>query len=301
MPLPHLALLLLVCLAWGFNFTAGAAGMQHFSPLLFMIVRFLIVLALALPFLRKPPPGQWFRLASVCLLIGAFHLTVMFWALARSEDVSSVGIVQQMYIPMAVVLAVPLLGEHVGWRSLLATAIAFIGVLVIGFDPLVLRQLDVLGLALLSALFQALGSLYMRGLHGIPVLNFQAWTAIFSIPVLLATSLLFEQGQLTDLQTANWTHWASVAYSAIVASLLGHGLFYFLVQRHPVSAVMPYMLLTPLFAVIFGVLVWGDRPGWRLLAGGALVLLGILMITLRAMRKARLAARLQGSDRGRIE
>jgi drug/metabolite transporter (DMT)-like permease len=29
---------------------------------------------------------------------------------------------------------------------------------------------------------------------------------------------------------------------------------------------MPYLLLTPLTAVLFGVLLWGDRPGWRLLA-----------------------------------
>ncbi len=286
----HLLLLLTVCLAWGFNFTAGAQGMEHFSPLLFMIGRFVLVLLVALPFLRRPPPGQWLRLAAVCLLLGALHFTTMFWALGRSEDVSSVAIVQQTYIPMAVVLAMILLKEEIGWRSLLATLIAFIGVMVIGFDPLVLGQLDVLGLALLSALFQALGSIYMRGLHGIPVFSFQAWTAIFSIPALLAASLLLEQGQVEQLRTAGLIHWASVAYSALIASLVGHGLFYYLVQRHPVTAVMPYMLLTPLLAVVFGVLVWGDRPGWRLLLGGTLVLLGIFMITLRAMRKGRRAA-----------
>jgi O-acetylserine/cysteine efflux transporter len=71
----------------------------------------------------------------------------------------------------------------------------------------------------------------------------------------------------------------------VVASIVGHGAFFVLVQRHPVSAVMPYMLLTPLAAVIFGVLVWGDRPGSRLLWGGALVLSGILVVTLRARQK----------------
>ena len=295
MPVRHLFLAIVVCLAWAFNFTAGAQGMQHFSPLLFMILRFILLLLVVFPFLRKPPRGQLFRLVAVCLTIGALHFTVMFWALARSEDVSSVAIVQQTYIPMAVILAVPLLGERVGWRSILATGIAFIGVLVIGFDPMVLRQVDVLGLALVSAGFQALGSIYMRGIHGVPVMSFQAWTAIFSIPVLLAVSLLFEAGQISALRTAGPADWASVVYSAVIASLVGHGLFYYLVQRHPVTRVMPYMLLTPLFAVMFGVLVWGDRPGWRLLLGGALVLLGILMITLRAMRKARLATRLRRS------
>jgi O-acetylserine/cysteine efflux transporter len=111
MQLNHLALILLVCLAWSFNFTEGAKGMQHFSPLLFMILRFTLLLLAVFPFLRLPPRTQWFRLVTVCLLIGALHFTVMFWALARSADVSSVAIVQQTYIPMAVVLAVLLLGE----------------------------------------------------------------------------------------------------------------------------------------------------------------------------------------------
>jgi len=38
--------------------------------------------------------------------------------------------------------------------------------------------------------------------------------------------------------------------------------------------------------VVFGILVWGDRPGWRLLLGGAMVLLGILAINLRSRLKA---------------
>jgi O-acetylserine/cysteine efflux transporter len=50
---------------------------------------------------------------------------------------------------------------------------------------------------------------------------------------------------------------------------------------------MPYLQLTPVLAVVFGILVWGDRPGWRLLAGGAVVIVGILLITLRARGKAR--------------
>jgi O-acetylserine/cysteine efflux transporter len=158
--------------------------------------------------------------------------------------------------------------------------------MVIGFDPLVLSQPDVLGLALLSALFQALGSIYMRGLRGISVLNFQAWSAVISLPFLILASALLEQGQLVSLQSAGGLHWASVAYSALAASLVGHGVFYYLVQRNPVTAIMPYMLLTPVFAVLFGILVWGDRPGWKLIVGGIMVLIGILLITLRARKKS---------------
>jgi O-acetylserine/cysteine efflux transporter len=285
-----LALVLVICIVWAGNFVAGASGMQHFSPFLFMVLRFTLLLLILLPFIRRPPPGQWIRLIAVCLLTGGMHFSLLFWALSRSEDVSTVAIVQQTYIPMAVVLAMFLMREIVGWRTLAAIFLAFLGVLVIGFDPLVLKQPDVLVIALASALFQALGAIYQRGIRGVGVLNFQAWTAVIALPVLLAATLLTEQGQLEIIKTAQWQSWASVAYSAILASLVGHGLFFYLVQRHPVSSVMPYLQLTPVLAVVFGVLIWGDRPGARLLIGGALVITGILFITLRARQKVMLGS-----------
>jgi O-acetylserine/cysteine efflux transporter len=287
-PTRDLLLILVICTVWAGNFIAGASGMRHFSPFVFMIFRFVLVLLVVFPFIRRPPPGQWFRLLSVCFLIGGLHFTLMFWALSRSADVSSIAVVQQMYIPLAVVLAIVLMRERPGWKTLTATFLAFSGVLVIGFDPLVLNQVDVLAITLVSALLHALGSIYQRGIRGVGVLNFQAWTAIVGLPVLLASSLVIETGQLEMIRTAPWQAWVSVAYSALAASLVGHGLFFFLVQRHPVTAVLPYLQLTPVLAIAFGILIWGDRPGPRLLAGGALVILGILLITLRARSKTRL-------------
>ena len=285
MPIRDLRLILLVCLAWAFNFIAAAQGMQQFSPFVFVVLRFAMVLLVLAPFLRWPPAGQWGRLIFVCLCIGAFHFTTLFWALSVSQDVSSIAITQQTYIPMAVLLAIVILRERVGWRSLSAIGVAFLGVVILSFDPLMLKQWHVLGIALLSALFQALGSVFMRGISGIGVFSFQAWTAVISLPVLLLASFLLESGQWQMMATAPWLDWACIVYSALFASIIGHGLFFFLVQRHPVSAIMPYLLLTPLAAVMFGVLVWGDRPGPRLLVGGALVLCGILVVTLRARRK----------------
>jgi len=286
MPARDLGLVMVICIVWAGNFVAGASGMQHFSPFLFMVLRFSLLLLILLPFIRRPPPGQWIRLITVCLLMGGVHFSFMFWALSRSEDVSTVAIVQQTYIPMAVILAMLLMKEIVGWKTLAAIFLAFLGVLVIGFDPLVLKQTDVLALTLASALFQALGSIYQRGIRGVGVLSFQAWTAVIALPALLAATLLTEQGQFEIIRMAPWQGWASVVYSALMASLVGHGLFFYLVQRHPVSSVMPYLQLTPVLAVGFGVLIWGDRPGPRLLLGGALVITGILFITLRARQKA---------------
>jgi O-acetylserine/cysteine efflux transporter len=285
MPFRDLLLVLVVCLAWGMNFVAAARGMQQFAPFLYTLVRFACVLLVLIPFLRWPPAGQWPRMIFVCLCIGSLHFTSLFWALSLSSDVSSVAITQQTYIPMALILAVVVLGERVGWKSWLAVTVAFSGVIVLSFDPMIMKQWHVVGIALTSALFHALGSVYMRGITGIGVFNFQAWTAVISIPVLLVATLLMESGQWQMMKSADWVDWSTIVYSAFIASIMGHGLFYFLVQRHPVSTIMPYLLLTPLAAVIFGILIWGDRPGPRLLTGGFLVLSGILVVTLRSRAK----------------
>jgi len=286
MKLRDLMILTVICLVWAFNLVSGAKGMQQFSPLMFMVMRFALLLTLTLPFLRLPPPGQWPRLIAAALSIGSIHFIFLFWALQRSSDVSSVAIVQQTYVPFAVLLAVLMLGESIGWRSLLAIGLAFFGVLILGFDPHVLSQPDALVLALLSGFFQALGSIYIRGIVGITAINFQAWTAIISLPLLFLLSLILETGQLESIRSAEPLHWASIAFSAIGASIIGHGLFYYMAQRHPISTITPYLLMMPLFAVMFGVLVWGDQPGWRMLLGGAFVMLGILAITLRTRHKA---------------
>jgi drug/metabolite transporter (DMT)-like permease len=77
MPLRDLLLILLICLVWAFNFVVAAEGMQYFSPLVFMALRFALVLLVLVPFLRVPPAGQWGRLVFVCLCIGALHFTTL--------------------------------------------------------------------------------------------------------------------------------------------------------------------------------------------------------------------------------
>ena len=93
--------------------------------------------------------------------------------------------------------------------------------------------------------------------------------------------LVLERG-LDALRNASWVAWGGAIYAALFSSLLGHGLFYFLVQRHPVATVTPYLLLTPVLAVLLGIVFWGDRPGPALWIGGAMVLGGVLAVALRA-------------------
>lgn len=287
MPARDLVLVLIVVLAWAGNFLTSALAMREIPPFLFTALRFAL-LALPLAWLvKRPAPGQWPRLVAVCLCIGVLHFGLSFTALKLAGDLTSPAIVMQSYVPMTTLLAWWLLGERFAWRTGLAIAVSFAGVLVLGFDPIVLDRPMALVLMLISAAFLAVGTVMMKGLRGLDVLSQQGWTALFSVLPLLAISAWLEPGALARLPQASWVAWAGALYAAFISSLLGHGLYYVLVQRHPVARVMPWLLLVPLLAMGLGIAFWGDRPGPRLLVGGAMVLGGVLLIALRALTRAR--------------
>lgn len=281
------SLLLLICVVWAFNFLTSAFALREIPPFLFTALRFAL-LALPLVFvLKRPAPGQWPRLLAVCVCIGVLHFGLSFLALALAGNLSSPAIVLQSYVPMASLLAWWWLGERFGWRTGLAIATSFAGVLVLGLDPLVLAKPWALATMLAAALMLAVGTIGMKGLRGLDVFSMQGWTALVSLLPLLALSAVFEPGGFAALRQASWIGWAGAAYAAFVSSLLGHGLYYVLIQRYPVAQVTPWLLLVPVLAVGLGVAFWGDEPGPRLLLGGAMVLGGVLGVALRAKAKAR--------------
>ena len=286
-----LILVLLIAIAWAGNFLFSANALREIPPFLFTALRFALLALPLLYWLRRPAKGQWPRLIAVCLCIGVVHFGLSFAALKMAGNLSSPAIVLQSYVPMTALLAWAVLGERFAWRTGLAIALSFTGVLVLGFDPLVLERPLALLLMLVSALFLAIGTVLMKPLRGLDVYSQQGWTALVSVVPLLAISALIEPGAFAQLREATWIGWFGVAYAAFVSSLLGHGLYYVLVQRHPIALVTPWLLLTPVFAVGLGIAFWGDRPGPRLLLGGVMVLGGVLVVALRALAKARTVPR----------
>jgi O-acetylserine/cysteine efflux transporter len=122
----------------------------------------------------------------------------------------------------------------------------------------------------------------MRRLQGVSVFTLQAWIAVIATPGMLLLSLLLEQQQAQALGSATWLDFAAPAYSAVGASLIGHGIVYYLLGRYPVGVTAPLMLLTPVLAVVFGVVLWGDTLTWKLFLGGFLTISGVAVITVRA-------------------
>ena len=282
-----LALVSLVCLAWAGNFLTSKLALLEFPPLLFTALRLCLLALLLAPFIKAPAQGQWPRLAAVALCNGVLHFGLSFWSLSLSATLASPAIVMQSYVPMAALLAWWWLGERVHWRTGTAIGLSFLGVLVLGFDPTVLDSPAALLLMLVSAFFLAIGTVLMRGLRGMDLFSQQGWTAVIGVAPLLLASALIEPHPMQEIASASWVAWFGVVYAALVASLLGHGIYYLLMQRHPVAQVTPYLLAAPLLATILGIVFLQDQVGPRLWIGGAMVLGGVLAIALRNLAKAR--------------
>jgi len=287
LPPRDIALVTLVCVVWAINFLTSAYALKEFPPLLFTGLRMALLALLLWPFLRPAAPGQWPRLIGISLGLGVLHFGLSFWALKLAGDLSSVAIVMQSYVPMAALLAWAVLGERFAWHTGLAITVSFGGVMVLGFDPLVLDRPTALLLMLSSAFFLAAATVLMRGLKAQSLWSQQAWLALLSVGLLLALSAALQGPLVENLGAGSWVGWSGVAYSALISSLLGHGLYYTLVQRHPVALVTPWLLMAPVMAIALGIGFWGDRPGPKLWLGAALVLGGVLAIALRGWQKQR--------------
>ena len=284
-----IGLIALICLAWGGNFLTSALALRELPPLLFTAMRLVVLGVALLPWMRLPPRGQWRLLALVAMCNVVLHFGLSFWSITLAGDLASPAIVMQSYVPMAVLLAWLVRGERLDWPTAVAIFVSFAGILVLGFDPIVLDRPESLIMMLVSALFLALGTVLMRGLSGIDMFSQQGWSAWIGVGPLLLWSGIAEPGAWSALANASPVGWGGAIYAGLIASLLGHGLFFRLVQKHPVAQIAPYLLMSPIVAMALGVLFWGDRPGPRLWFGGAMVLGGVLAIALRSLARFRIA------------
>jgi O-acetylserine/cysteine efflux transporter len=281
----HLAVLVGICAIWGFNLVVIKAGVDRMPPIFFSLLRF-VVLALAVaPFLRvRRGEMRWLLLASVCS--GGLQFALMFLGISISSSMSAVAIAGQLGVPFMTLLSIAILGEQVGWRRWTGILLSFAGVMVIGFNPEVFDSLAGLALVVLGALSGSLGLVAIKRVHDIKPLELQAWFAWSSLPVLLLLTLLLEDGQLNSLASLDGVGVGAVLYTALVASLVGHTVFFHLVQTYAVTSVAPVTVLAPLFSVFFSVLLLGERLDWRMLVGGAMTLGGVVIIARREQHLA---------------
>ncbi len=276
MRIDHLLIALIVCVAWGLNAVAAKAGVTYIPPVFFTGLQFIFVLICLAPWLR-PTPGKWSVLIPAVFFMGGLHFALIFSG-AKYSDASTMAIVNQLYVPISVLLAMFWLGERVPLQRWLGIILAFCGVVIFSMDASVSSHLFGVFLLIVDAFSMALGTVLLRRLSGVSPFVMQAWMAAIGIPFLFATSFVFESGQLASLWAAPWQGWAALAYTVIAGSLIGHTGYYILLQHYEVSLVGSVLLLSPAIGVLGGIVILGEPFTAMIVIGAAVTLIGVAVV-----------------------
>ncbi|AWZ01443.1 MAG: DMT family transporter [Rhodobiaceae bacterium] len=279
----HAAFMVLINLIWGFALVAGKVSLEHFPPFLFAGIRFALIVLVLFPFLRILK-GRMRDVIIIALCAGPLGFGFFFMGLAVA-DASVVAIVTQLAVPISAVMSVLFLKEQIYWRRWLGISLAFAGVMIMSFDPAVFSFLTGILLIAASAFVGSIGTIFQRQIKDVGVFELQAWVAVIAAPFLLGASFAFESNHLEIIESASLLAWSGIFYVAFASSLVGHAGIYYLLQRYEVSQTAPLTLLAPLFTVFFGVTLLGDELTIRMVIGGLVSLVGVLIVNIRQARK----------------
>lgn len=285
MKIHHFAFGILIGVIWGSNFIVAKMALVHIPPIFFTVLRFSLLALLLLPWLkyRRDVMPQ---ILTIAIIGGAFHFALIFMAMAYSGDIAPIAIAAQLNVPFATILSVIFLGEVLGFWRALGVGTAISGVIIMGFDPAVFEYKFALLLVLGSSFTQAVGFVLMRRIDGVGVFEMQAWMALVSAVCLCGFTLVLEQGQIAGALASGWIGVGAVIYNAVAVSLIGYGGMYYLIQRYPVTRVVPLWLLAPVWGAIGGVIFLNDTVTILMVVGGALTLSGVWAITMGQARAA---------------
>ncbi len=280
MPIRHIALAVLVTAIWGFNFVVIRLGLGSVPPLLLAALRF-VVAALPAVFLARPTvPLSRMIAIGMTLFVGQFGFLFPAMKLGMPPGLASVTLQSQAFL--TILFASLALGERPKSRQLAGAVIAALGLLTIattvGGDFTAIG----LGLTIASAASWAIGNVLMRGAGKADMLPMMVWLSLVPPIPLFLLSLAFEgwPAIVSGVTGMGFVGASSVLYLALLATLVGFGLWGFLLRNHPASTVAPFSLLVPLFGTLSSWLVLGETFSPLRVAGMGLILLGLATIAL---------------------
>lgn len=284
---------LLLCVIWGSTWLFIKIGLNDLPPVSFAGIRFVIasLILLMIVFMRgRPLPRDahdWALMAATGVLAFGFNYGLLFWG--EQYIPSGLAALLQTTIPAfgLLIAHVHLPAERLTLAKVLGVALGVFGVGVIFSN-----QLSVEGPRALwgsaAIVVGAFGAAYSnvlvkaRGGHIDPAM-LAAGQMSFGLVPLLIVGILAEGNPLRF----RWTPMALVSlfYLVLVGSVVAFLLYYWLVRNMDVTKTMMISLVTPLIAVVLGMLVLDEKLSWRTVLGGACIMSGIGLIVLRRIRE----------------
>jgi O-acetylserine/cysteine efflux transporter len=286
MPLRDSLLAVLIAVIWGVNFVVIDIGLAGMPPLLFLAVRFVVVLVPAI-FLVPRPDASWRELAVVGLLMSAGQFAFMYTALYVGMPAGLASLVLQAQVLLTVLIAFGVLGERPTRAQVLGIVVGGAGLAVVGVGRSAATPLLALALIMAAALCWAGGNVASRRLGIASGLSMTVWSATVVPLPLFALSLLLDGPHevLRALTHVPFSAVWSTAYTAYLASLVGYSIWNSLLAKHTAAAVVPFTLLVPAFGMLSAALVQGERPNTAETLGGVMLLVGVAVSAIRRLRR----------------
>ena len=285
MPPRDIALVLVVILAWGSNFTGMKLGLAELPPLLFVALRFFILIPLLFLF---PRPASWPAILAVGALINMGQFAFLFSGLTAGTSAGLASLIIQSQVPLTIIMAWAVFGERVTLVQGAGIGLAMLGLGLFGL--IAGGNITLLGLVLIvsGALCWAVGNLVLRRLPGVDMLALFLWACLVPpLPMLGLSVLLETDAPFATIAALSLKGWLAVIYVALISTVLGYSIWGTLMARHRAAQVTPFALLIPLVGMGTAAIVLGERITWAEALAGAVVLAGLVLSILGP----RLAAR----------
>lgn len=285
--------LLLVALFWGSAFPGIKLGLEGLGPGHLTLLRHLFASLGLLVFLlvsrRRLFPARrdlpLFLLLGV-LGIGIYHTALNFGELHVSAGAASLIIATAP--AFTAVIAYFALGERLsalGWLGILT---AFAGVVLIVFgtsDSLSVNPYALLILvsAVVTAIYAVMQKPVLKRYHPLELTAYATWAG--TLPM-----LAFWPGFVPDVASAPAVALWATAYIGLVSSAVAYTLVAYAISQAPVTLVAAFLYLIPVVSLFMSWLLLGEVPSLLTLLGGAVAIVGIVLVNRSKRRAQKLAS-----------
>ena len=272
--------LLAMTAVWGSTFVLIKDVVGRMPVADFLAVRFLIGAAVVMALFARPVWRLGRQQLVRGLLLGALYgvgQLLQTWGLALIAPSVS-GFVTGMYVVFTPILAVLLLRRRMPVVTWLAVALSTAG----------LALLSLNGLSVDLGVWLTLASAALYALH---IVGLGQWSrpgeafGMSAVQMLaIAAVCLLATAPHGPVWPPDRNAWLAILYMALVAGA-GAMLIQTWAQSHlPATRAAIVMTTEPVFAAAFAVVFGTDVLGWRMLAGGALVLAAMYLVELAPRR-----------------
>ncbi len=286
----HASLILLI-LFWGLAFVAIKQALVFMSWITLTFLRFAVADALFVGYLvatrqvRHPPAREDLPMLVLLAFFGftGYHLFLNLGETDPNVSAGTAALIIASAPAFIAIFAIPLLKERIGrWQSA-GIALAFAGLAVIIFfvrpeSQFTFRAsegaLTVVPPAIFSALYAVLGKSYLRRY---PPFTFVAWTLLIGTVLLLPLLIVTRRSVFTDIQSMGLAGWIPVLYLGIFPTFVGYGIWFRALERIPAASAGAYIYASTLVAVIGGIVILGESLTVGAIAGGAMVIAGVVL------------------------